>query len=121
MPFVDVEGREARADVACLHALGITTAQPRRRSRRIAAWTRAQVASLLIRLWRRAERECPAGAGLVFEDVSEDSVHRDDIVCLHALGITRGTTATTFSPEGLVTRGEVATFAARLHDLIEPG
>ena len=70
MPFVDVEGREARADVACLHGLGITNGTTATTFSPDRSVTRAQVASLLIRLWRRAERECPAGAGLVFEDVS---------------------------------------------------
>ena len=118
MPFGDVVGAEARADVACLYGLGIangTTATTFSPDRGV---TRAQVASLLVRLWRLAGGECPAGAVLVFEDVAPDSVHRDDIVCLHALGVTNGTTAVSFSPEGLVTRGEVATLAVRLHDQI---
>ena len=118
MPFDDV-GPEARADVACLYALGITQGTTATTFSPGRSVTRAEMASLLIRLWRLTGRDCPAEAALAFEDVSQNSVHRDSIVCLHALGITQGTSATTFSPHRLLTRGEVATMAARLHDLTE--
>ena len=48
-----------------------------------------------------------------FADVDEDSVHAGSIERAAALGITAGTTATTFSPSDTVTRAQMATFVAR--------
>ena len=48
-----------------------------------------------------------------FADVDEDSVHAESIKKVAALGITVGTTATTFSPSEPVTRAQMATFVAR--------
>ena len=48
-----------------------------------------------------------------FADVDEGSVHAQSIEKVAALGITSGTTATTFSPSDTVTRAQMATFVAR--------
>ena len=48
-----------------------------------------------------------------FADVDEESVHAQSIEKVAALGITAGTTATTFSPSDTVTRAQMATFVAR--------
>ena len=48
-----------------------------------------------------------------FTDVDEDSVHAESIKKVAALGITTGTTPTTFSPDQDVSRAQLATFAAR--------
>ena len=48
-----------------------------------------------------------------FADVDEDSVHAEHIEEVAALGITAGTTATTFSPSESVSRGQMATFLTR--------
>ncbi|MYA86103.1 MAG: S-layer homology domain-containing protein, partial [Acidimicrobiaceae bacterium] len=47
--------------------------------------------------------------------------HRPDILCMYALGVTRGTGVDTFSPEQVLTRAEVAVFAARFHDAVPDG
>jgi S-layer family protein len=49
-----------------------------------------------------------------FTDVSADSFARDDIELLFDLGITTGTSATTYGPDELVTREQMAAFLARL-------
>ena len=53
----------------------------------------------------------PPAAG--FTDVSAGNVHYDGINCLAALGITKGTTATTFSPTLPVSRWQMAVFLIR--------
>ena len=50
-----------------------------------------------------------------FTDI-DGNVHEENIVCLAFSGITTGTTATTFDPNDTVTRGQMATFVARLID-----
>ena len=51
-----------------------------------------------------------------FSDVSPTSTHSDAVGCLVATGTTVGTTATTFSPAGNLTRGQVASLLARIID-----
>ena len=41
---------------------------------------------------------------------------RTGVTCLYALGVTAGTTATTFPPYQAVTRGQIAPLAVRLHE-----
>lgn len=50
-----------------------------------------------------------------FTDI-EGTTFQADIECLAASGITHGKTATTYVPDGTVTRAEMATFIARLID-----
>lgn len=51
-----------------------------------------------------------------FSDVERTSVHAPNIDCAVDLGLARGRTDTTFEPSGDVTRGQMATFVARLLD-----
>ena len=55
---------------------------------------------------------CPGGPH-GFVDVDASSFAAADIACIGALGITTGTSPTTFSPDDLVTREQVAAFLAR--------
>lgn len=70
--------------------------------------TRGELAAFL----HRAEGSPPAGSE-PFVDVGEDDFYADAVAWMVAEGITTGTTATTFSPDRYVTRGEVATFLHR--------
>ena len=116
--LADVTGTQAKLDVGCLLALGITNGTTRTTYSPENPLTRAQTASLLIRMWRASGRECPTDTQPAFTDVAADSVHRHNIACLRALGITRGTGATTFSPDRSITRQEAAALIARLHRII---
>ena len=116
-PFGDVSGDEARADVGCMLALGITNGTGADTYSPARPITRAQIATMLIRLWTAAGRRCPEDAPLRFADIGA-SFHRGNIVCLHALGITNGTGADTYSPDRSVTKAEAATLFARLHALV---
>ncbi len=50
-----------------------------------------------------------------FTDVSEDSFAYDDVTCIYLLGVTTGTSPTTYSPDRYVTREEMAAFMGRLY------
>jgi stage II sporulation protein D len=56
----------------------------------------------------------PAG----FTDVAAGSVHAEDIDCLASLGITTGTTATTFDPVANVSRWQMALFLIRTAEVL---
>lgn len=70
----------------------------------------------------RAERDigrlCPPSIATDgrFSDVPSAYVHAVGIYCIAEAGITIGTTATTFSPDAPVSRGQMATFLRRLLD-----
>jgi hypothetical protein len=73
--------------------------------------TRGQMATFLVRAL-----ELPATATDYFTD-DEANIHEDRINRLRAAGITFGCSATTFCPNGLVTRGQMASFLVRAFDL----
>ena len=76
---------------------------------------RAQVASLLARAFDlEGIEEGP------FADVDPDSVHAPNINAVAEAGITTGTTATTFNPEGQVTRAQMASLLIRALDSVDP-
>ena len=49
-------------------------------------------------------------------DVPSGPPHRANILCLAVAGITEGTSRTTYSPDQIVTRGQMATFISRAID-----
>ena len=53
------------------------------------------------------------GAGGAFSDVGTDQPHSDDVRTILQLGITSGTSPTTYSPAECVTRGQMAAFLVR--------
>lgn len=71
--------------------------------------TRGELATFL----HRAEGS-PAASGEGFVDVAPNDYFADAVSWMVAEGITTGTTATTFSPNRHVTRGEIATFLYRV-------
>ncbi|MDJ0954925.1 MAG: S-layer homology domain-containing protein [Acidimicrobiia bacterium] len=71
------------------------------------AVTRGQMAAFLVRAF-----DIPPSDTDAFTD-DDDSIFEDDINALAAAGITVGTSATEFSPNDSVTRGQMATFLAR--------
>lgn len=72
--------------------------------------TRAQTVTFL---WRAAG--CPEAAGSVnpFTDVAESAYYYQAVLWAVERGITTGSTATTFSPNAVVTRGQTMTFLYR--------
>jgi len=71
------------------------------------------MAAFLARLWRAAGNTCPSEV-LPFVDIAVNSAVRADVACIFGLRVTKGTSATTYDPEGSVTREQMGAFLARL-------
>ena len=71
------------------------------------------MASFIVRTWRAAGYELPVAADEPFTDVAPDNAHYENIRILLESGVTRGTTATTYSPADPVTRVQMASFVTR--------
>ena len=112
VPFVDVAGSFALADIACIAGLEITTGTSATTYSPDGLVTREEMAAFLGRTWRALGNACPSVA-VPFGDVA-GSFAVEDIGCLAGLEITTGTSATTYSPDRGVTREETAAFLARL-------
>lgn len=115
-PFSDV-GQDSFAydAVACIFLLGVTTGTTPTTFSPDAYVTREQMASFVARLYQAVTgAEAPVVA-TPFTDLPADSFAHDDIARIYGLGITTGTTATTYSPYFYVTREEMAAFLARLY------
>ncbi|MEM8707393.1 MAG: trypsin-like serine protease [Actinomycetota bacterium] len=113
--FVDVDPSSyADGAVGCLAVLGITSGTSPTTFSPDLVVTREQMAAFLARLYRELTGETCA-IDTTFADVSPTSYARADIGCLAELGVTTGTSSTTYSPAAAVTREQMATFLARLY------
>lgn len=74
------------------------------------ACTRGQMVTFL---WRAAGSPAPENAANPFTDLVEGAYYYDAVLWATGEGITLGTSATTFSPEDTVTRGQAVTFLWR--------
>ena len=73
------------------------------------------MASFLVRLWRDVlDRPCPAG-GTPFRDVT-GTAHEIDIACIYNLGITKGTSPSTYDPLAELTVSQIARFLLRTYE-----
>lgn len=115
-PFADVTADYQQEPVGWLYETGITTGVSATTFAPNAAISRGDFA---VMLWRYAES--PAGADdHPFTDV--DRHYQDDAISWMAgAGITTGTSPTTFSPDGVITRAEAATFLFRYADPTDIG
>ena len=114
-PFADMPTTEwARESITCIFGLGITTGTTSDAYSPEGVVTREQMAAFLARFWRAGGFECPEGAH-PFTDVVSTSFASHDIACIFLLGITTGTSSTTYSPHDLVTRAQMAAFLERLY------
>jgi len=113
-PFTDVPaGSFARADISCLFQLNVTGGTTATTYSPANPVTREQMAAFLSRLWQRALGKTCATSGDPFTDVPPTSFARADVSCIWSLGITGGTSPTTYSPADPVTREQMAAFLAR--------
>jgi len=110
-PLTDIAGSFAEADVACIYALGITTGTSATTYSPDNYVTREQMAAFLARTWQALGRTCST-ASTPLTDIA-GSFAEADVACIYALGITTGTSATTYSPDNYVTREQMAAFLAR--------
>jgi S-layer homology domain len=111
-PFVDIVGSFAAADIACIYGLGVTTGTSPSTYAPAGIVTREQMAAFLGRLWRDALGNGCSTAPTPFVDIV-GSFAAADIACIYALGVTTGTSSTTFEPSAVVTREQMAAFLAR--------
>ena len=113
-PFTDVSASSFAADsVACIFNLGITTGTTATTYSPSDLVTREQMAAFLARLWDAVGEPCDLWS-VPFADVAVDSFAAPGVSCIAQLGITTGTSETTYSPSDLVTREQMAAFLARL-------
>ena len=110
-PFSDVTGGEYYYD-AVMWAAGskITTGTTPTTFSPHEGCTRAQVVTFL---WRTFGKPAPTSNNNPFTDVPASAYYYDAVLWAVEMGITTGTTATTFSPEATCTRGQIVTFLYR--------
>ena len=71
--------------------------------------TRGQMATFIISSLRAAGYDLPAAEPTAFTDI-QGTTHEENIEVLETIGVTNGTTATTYSPFALVRRDQMASY-----------
>ena len=99
-------------DSRCLHELGIRV--PGNNYRPDDVMTRSEMARFMARTYAIVNGTDAPVVATNFTDINAD-LNADDIARIFGLGITTGTTPTTYSPDGPVIRGHMALFLARLY------
>ena len=103
----------AADDVGCIYSLGVTTGTSATTYGPSDFVTREQMAAFLARMIRYAiDGNCTDPHPFV--DVPETSFAYGDVGCIADMGITTGTSETTYSPAAFVTREQMAAFLARM-------
>jgi S-layer homology domain len=110
-PFEDVTASYQQTPVGWLYGSGLTTGVSADRFAPYRSITRGDFAVLV---WRYAGEPRPSSP-LPFTDVIR-SYQRDAVAWMAEEGITTGTSTTTFTPDGAVSRAEAATFFFRFVD-----
>ena len=109
--FVDVPASAYYADaVKWAVEKGITTGTSATTFSPEASCTRAQMVTFL---WRAAGSPAPKATTTAFTDLDKSAYYYDAVLWAVEKGITTGTSATTFSPNATVTRGQTVTFLYR--------
>lgn len=110
-PFVDVQpGAYFYNAVLWAVEKGITTGTSATTFSPYETCTRAQTVTFL---WRAAGSPAPASSENPFTDVNAGEYYYNAVLWAVEQGITNGTSATTFSPNATVTRGQTVTFLFR--------
>ncbi len=118
-PFSDLSDSSfAFNDVGCLVALEVTKGTSETTYSPGQAVTREQMAAFIARLYKAITKEPAPLSETPFTDVAPTSFAYDDISRVFGLGITKGTSETTYSPQQTVTREQMAAFIARLYKAI---
>jgi hypothetical protein len=115
--FTDVAALSTESQLAIhqLAELSITTGVSSTLFDPAATVTREQMALFLARTIRAASVDLPDGTDQGFADIRNLGVESQQAINqIRQLGITTGTTATTFDPGGTVNRQQMASFLARM-------
>ena len=105
--FADDDSSIFEDDINALAAAGITKGTSATTYSPDDPVTRGQMAAFLVRSFN-----VPASAVDAFTD-DDGTLFENDINAIAAVGITKGTSATTFSPDDPVTRAQMASFLVR--------
>ena len=130
-PFDDVEPSSfAYDDIHLIFELGITTGTGPNTYSPADEVSREQMAAFLNRLHDHLDppvaasspnpEPAPDPGTYPFADVPPASFAYDDIADIHGLGITTGTSNSTYSPADTVDREQMAAFLARVYRLLAP-
>ncbi|MEZ5244314.1 MAG: S-layer homology domain-containing protein [Acidimicrobiales bacterium] len=132
-PFDDVDPDSfAYDDIHLIFELGITTGTGHATYSPDDEVSREQMAAFLNRLHELLDPPVaasppnpdpdpfPDGPIYPFDDVAPSSFAYDDIARIHQLGITTGTSRSTYSPAEVVDREQMAAFLARVYRLLAP-
>lgn len=115
-PFLDMPAQTWAADaIACIYELAVTTGTTGTTFDPAGFVTRKQMATFMGRLYEAVGQAC-VGGSTPFTDMPPEAWAIDGIECVYALGVTTGTSDTTFSPDDFVTRKQMAAFLARLYE-----
>ena len=114
--FTDVASDDyGAAYILCMRSLGLSVGTGGGKFSPHRVVSREQMASFLVRLWRDVlDRPCPAG-GTPFRDVT-GTAHEIDIACIYNLGITKGTSPSTYDPLAELTVSQIARFLLRTYE-----
>lgn len=114
--FSDVEASDyAAAYILCMRALGLSVGFGDGNYGADLELNRAQMASFLVRLWKdQLGQQCPTGTVSPFTDIAGNT-HEANINCLYGLGITKGTTATTYGPQQPLKASQISRFLYRTY------
>ena len=117
-PFTDLGNvSEAhREDIRRLYGLGIIAGDPFTSISSDACVARGRMATLLARFHAVATGSLAPVAATPFTDLhGGDTAPSGDIGRVYGLGLTEGTSRTTFSPDACTTREQMASFMARAY------
>ena len=114
--FSDVADSDyAAAYILCMRALGLSQGRSDGDFGPDRKLNRGQMASFLIRLWTdHLGGQCPTDVVVPFTDTG-GTTHETNIECLFGLGITQGTTATTYGPQDLLKASQISRFLYRTY------
>ena len=118
-PFTDLPTTSyAYEHLGRIYGLGITTGTSPTTYSPYNFVTRKEIASFMARFYRAISGTDAPIVETPFTDVPTDSFAYDDVARIYGLGLTTGTSATTYSPERHMTREEMAAFLARYYRLL---
>ena len=117
LPYTDVpETHFAFNDIRCLLELEITqTTGSFRPDENV---TRAQMAVFMAGTYEAVTGTDADVVETPFTDVPTDHWSADSIARIYGLGITTGTAATTYTPDGAVSRAHIAVFLSRFYEAV---
>ena len=118
--FTDINADPNADDIARIYGLGITTGTTPTTYSPDSPVIRGHMALFLARLYKQATGNDAAKAETPFTDISNRTVEQETAIGqIYRLGVTTGTSDTTYSPGDVVTRRQMASLVARIYRALE--